>query len=1088
MSTESFTPARQDPDPPPQGQPGAASSAEADLVSAAGLVPPPPGPSIPHPANGPLAAVDEASRPATPDASGSYPLPRREKGAQLPTGSWQAFAPKPDPASIDAANALISGTGGPAGPTAAQQPASPAMPLTSRSAMDAANALISGFGMPGTGAAPAADTAGEADSEPEFSGRELPTAGFRPPDAVRPFASRDAAPAAGPTADAGRTTTTGATAGAEGTATPPATGHATTPSTTGAGHTATPSTTGHAATQSTTGAEWVATPSTTGTTADAGLAATPSATDAGRTATPSATGTGAAGPGGGAATSGDRSRDAAKPAGGTGTTGGATGYRPPKRGRSSSDTSATAEETKPSTHRAATTRDAVTTSSGTDVTTAAETAPAWQPSSDGTPAFRPAGPALRRPDAGGAAPRHGVGGHGPASPSETEPATPSGRSGASPAFRPAGGAFAQVRPGAEPATPAGDAARPTGPARTVPSPGPDASGPDTAGGDGVRSAFAEPIDGPAGITTTASGIPTTAGVPIPAAAAPATAAASTGAASTGTASTGTAFTGTAPTDTASTGAASTAAGDATVLAASATPTVPATPAKATAAGDPEGPARTRKPLPPIRQAPVPEPVAEVKKEVTAPDDEDSSEESELEERRRLDRLALRRAEIRLAQGDAHSALAEASPAMARLSSDADVWLLMARIRIALDDIPGALKATETATALKPGAPAISAVISDALAATGRHAEAIANARAALEAEPGNPHWQHLVATRLVEAGEDRAEADKLARAAVAAMPDEPAFQATAVLTQGSRHRRGRGSAEPEVSTETALVPFRTAGANPSAAKADAGEDEKAPARRWAWGRGTGRALALPAGPSAAKPEAPAGGEQLVDFVESLKSDVPVMPGHDGVTVLEGETVPNEGRTAYRPPRPMPKLVTEDPGDKPWQRGGPASMTGTMRPGGPDWSALAGTRSWQQGTGTVPVVSYGAADARWPMARVGVTTALGAGVTYACLVLNLTETAHLAAAIALATVALMVIQFVWSSGAAGRRALGRAVNTVRRVLAAVLGLGAVVTLGLAAAGTDGRMPWLLAGAAAAGLLAAVLAATEPRSRRRTHGQR
>ncbi|MFI2274046.1 hypothetical protein ACH45F_16985, partial [Catenuloplanes sp. NPDC020197] len=490
------------------------------------------------------------------------------------------------------------------------------------------------------------------------------------------------------------------------------------------------------------------------------------------------------------------------------------------------------------------------------------------------------------------------------------------------------------------------------------------------------------------------------------------------------------------------------------------------------------PARTPKPLPAIRQAPTPEPVEEPGKAEKAADEAESSEESELEERRRQDRLALRRAEIRLAQGDAHAALAEASPAMARLASDADVWLLMARIRIALDDIPGALRATETASALRPGAPAISAVVSDALAASGRHAEAIAAARAALEAEPGNPHWQHLVATRLVEAGKDRAEADKLARAAVAAMPDEPAFQATAVLTQGSRHRRGRGGAEPEVSTETALVPFRTAGAS----KPDAGED--APARRWAWGRGTGRALALPAGPSAAKA---ADGEPLVDFVESLKSDVPVVPGNDGVTVLEGETVP-EGKAAYRPPRPMPKLVTQDPGDKPWQRGGPASMTGTMRPGGPDWSALAGTRPWQQGTGAIPVVSSGAADARWPMARVGVTTALGAGATYACLVLQLTDTARLAGVITLVLIALMVIQFVWSSGAAGRRALGRALNTVRRVLAAVLGLGAVVTLGLAAAGADGRMPWLLAGAAAAGLLAAVFAATEPRSRRRTHGQR
>ncbi|WP_157241248.1 tetratricopeptide repeat protein [Catenuloplanes japonicus] len=520
--------------------------------------------------------------------------------------------------------------------------------------------------------------------------------------------------------------------------------------------------------------------------------------------------------------------------------------------------------------------------------------------------------------------------------------------------------------------------------------------------------------------------------------------------------------------------------------------------------------RTGKPkakLPTLTQAtafttPDVPPVKDAKDEVAAKEDEKSAEEEALEARRKEDRSALRRAEILLATGNPTAALAEAGPAMARLASDADVWLLMARIRIALEDVPGALRATETAAKLNPGGAAVLAVTSDALAAAGRNEEALAAARAALEAEPGNPHLQHLVATRLVENGKDRSEADKLARAAVAAMPDEPAFQATAAITQGSRHRRGRGGADAD-GTDT---PTRVAapgqprkalalgwsgnptGASPEELEAQRQkekEKEKPAGRRWGWGRTA--ALELPAGPSGA---AQAENEPIVSFVESLRGDIPVMPGPDGSDVIEVTEADVQTPPSYRPPRPVPKLSDEHLGTKPWARGGPSSMTGTMRPTAPDWSAMTGGTgtSWNAHTGSVTIVSSGLGTVRWPMARIGLTGVLGAAAAYASVTFDLAETARLSGGIALIIMVLMLIQFVWSAGRDGRRALARAFDSARRVTAVVLGIGGAAALGVATAVPDLGAPWLLVGAASAGLLAAVVSATEPRSRRRTPGQR
>jgi cytochrome c-type biogenesis protein CcmH/NrfG len=116
-----------------------------------------------------------------------------------------------------------------------------------------------------------------------------------------------------------------------------------------------------------------------------------------------------------------------------------------------------------------------------------------------------------------------------------------------------------------------------------------------------------------------------------------------------------------------------------------------------------------------------------------------------------------------------------------LAADPDTaagWILMARIRLVLDQVDAALDAAGRAITLVPEDPRPLATASRALTLLGRHDEAVAMAYRAVIVEPGNPLWHDRVAWALLAADRQTADAEQAARTAIGLDPDEAHYYFT----------------------------------------------------------------------------------------------------------------------------------------------------------------------------------------------------------------------------------------------------------------------------------------------------------------------
>ena len=106
------------------------------------------------------------------------------------------------------------------------------------------------------------------------------------------------------------------------------------------------------------------------------------------------------------------------------------------------------------------------------------------------------------------------------------------------------------------------------------------------------------------------------------------------------------------------------------------------------------------------------------------------------------------------------------------------WILMARIRLVLDQVEAGLDAAAKAIALAPEDPRPLATASRALTLMGRHEEAVTMAYRAVIVEPKNPMWHDRVAWALLAADRQIADAEQAARTAIGLDPNEAHYYFT----------------------------------------------------------------------------------------------------------------------------------------------------------------------------------------------------------------------------------------------------------------------------------------------------------------------
>jgi len=113
---------------------------------------------------------------------------------------------------------------------------------------------------------------------------------------------------------------------------------------------------------------------------------------------------------------------------------------------------------------------------------------------------------------------------------------------------------------------------------------------------------------------------------------------------------------------------------------------------------------------------------------------------------------------------------------------AEGWILMARVRLVLDQVGGALDATARAITLVPQDARPLAMASRALTLLGRHEEAVTMAYRAVIVDPKNPLWHDRVAWALLAADRQIADAEQAARTAIGLNPDEAHYYFTHGVT------------------------------------------------------------------------------------------------------------------------------------------------------------------------------------------------------------------------------------------------------------------------------------------------------------------
>ena len=145
-------------------------------------------------------------------------------------------------------------------------------------------------------------------------------------------------------------------------------------------------------------------------------------------------------------------------------------------------------------------------------------------------------------------------------------------------------------------------------------------------------------------------------------------------------------------------------------------------------------------------------------------------------------LGIAQAATLFEQLDPERAVGTLQPVLAADPNASEGWILMARLRLALDEGQAALEAAERAIALAPEDPRPLALASRALTVLGRHEEAVTMGYRAVIADPRNPLWHDRVAWALLSADRQIADAEQAARTAIGLDPTEAHYYYTHGVT------------------------------------------------------------------------------------------------------------------------------------------------------------------------------------------------------------------------------------------------------------------------------------------------------------------
>jgi tetratricopeptide (TPR) repeat protein len=145
-------------------------------------------------------------------------------------------------------------------------------------------------------------------------------------------------------------------------------------------------------------------------------------------------------------------------------------------------------------------------------------------------------------------------------------------------------------------------------------------------------------------------------------------------------------------------------------------------------------------------------------------------------------LGVARAAALFEQLDPEQAVATLQPVLASNPQSVDGWVLMARLKLALDQAADALEAASRAIALAPEDARPLGLASRALTVLGRAEEAITMGYRAVIAEPRNPLWHDRIAWALLAADRQIPDAEQAARTAVGLDPNEAHYYFTHGVT------------------------------------------------------------------------------------------------------------------------------------------------------------------------------------------------------------------------------------------------------------------------------------------------------------------
>jgi Flp pilus assembly protein TadD len=141
-------------------------------------------------------------------------------------------------------------------------------------------------------------------------------------------------------------------------------------------------------------------------------------------------------------------------------------------------------------------------------------------------------------------------------------------------------------------------------------------------------------------------------------------------------------------------------------------------------------------------------------------------------------LGVARAAALFERVDPAKAAALLETVLAQDPGSAAGWILMARIRLVLDQVEAALDAAGRAIPLAPEDARPLATASRALTLLGRHDEAVTMAYRAVIVDPKNPLWHDRVAWALLAADRQIADAEQAARTAIGLDPEEAHYYFT----------------------------------------------------------------------------------------------------------------------------------------------------------------------------------------------------------------------------------------------------------------------------------------------------------------------